>query len=123
MDEETDSIYCTKMDDSNMIIWDDILEQHNIRIKGAAKAQLNKYLGDTKLPNKNVMAAQAETVVMNFINNALSGTNMHFYIHIFSFPKKTEETNPFNYLAWLGPIGIEPTVFPGDTYWWELQGS
>ena len=102
-----------------MIIWDEILGQHKIRIKGAVKAHLNKHLGSDRLPNKNVTAAQVETVVTNFIDNALSGTDMHCHIHIWTFPKKTQESIPFHYILWLGAVGTEPIVEPGCSEWWE----
>lgn len=102
-----------------MIIWDDILQQHDIRIKGAVKAQLNKYLGGSSIPNSNVTVEQAELVVTNFLNGAVVDEGYHVYIHIFSFPKKTQEEVPFVYTIWLGGIGDEPVVYPGNTYWWE----
>ena len=44
------------------IIWDEILEQHDVKPKGAVRAQLNKYIDGGQLPNKNVTVAQAEIV-------------------------------------------------------------
>ena len=102
-----------------MLIWDDIEQEHNIRIKGIQKAKINKYLGGTDYLNKNVTAEQAETVAQNYINPLIEADGYHLYIHIFSFPKKTEETNPFEYIVWLGGLDDEPPVYPGNTYWWE----
>ena len=103
-----------------MIIWDEALQRHNIRIKGNIRGKVDKYLnGGAVLPNKNVKAEQAETVAQNYINPLIEADGYHLYIHIFSFPKKTEETNPFEYVVWLGDLDDEPHVYPGNTYWWE----
>lgn len=105
-----------------MLIWNQTLQQHDIRINGVVKAKVDKYLGGTSYPNKSVTAAQAETVTQNYVNPLIADTGYHLVIHIFSFPKKTEETNPFEYIIWLGSIGDEPPVYPGNTYWWEPIG-
>jgi hypothetical protein len=102
-----------------MIIWNDTLQQHDIRIKGNIRAKVDKYLGGDNYPNANVTAEQVETVVQNYVNPLIEADGYHLYIHIFSFPKKTQEGNPFEYVVWLGGIGDEPPVMPGNTYWWE----
>jgi len=102
-----------------VILWDYALEGHDIRIAGVKKAHLNKYLGGTKLPNQNVMVDQAELVVTNYIDNLLVGTGYHVVIHIFTFPKKTQETVPLDYTLFLGLIGTEPPVFDWQTNWWD----
>lgn len=96
------------------IIWNEILEQHNIKPKGAVRAQLDKYIDGGKLPNQNVTVEHAELVIKNTINSLISVDGVHLYIHIYSFPKKTQETNPFDYVLWMGEIGTEPPV-----NWWE----
>ena len=96
------------------IIWDEILESHDIKPKGAVRAQLDKYIDDGSLPNQNVTAAQAEAVIKSTMDSLLLVDGVHLYIHIFSFPKKTQETNPFDYVLWVGEIGTEPF-----TNWWE----
>jgi len=101
-----------------MLIWDDILEGHNIRIDGAYKGHIDKYLGGDKLPNKNVTVEQAELISTNYLNNLLSGTGYEVRIHIFSFPKKTEETVPFVYTLNLYPAGSPHDDHPGYD-WWE----
>jgi len=102
-----------------MIIWDPVLEQHNIGYQGVVKAQLTKYFDGGQLPNQNVTIAQAEVVIENFIDNALSDTPYHIRIHIFSMPNRIDTEIPFNYKVWMGSIGTEPPIDPTNTYWWE----
>lgn len=103
-----------------MIIWDEILEQHNIRIAGTIHASINKYLDGGKLPNKNVMVEQAELVITNVLNNSLSGTGYECRIHIFSFPKKTQETTPFSYMLNVYPVGSPYDDHPSYDWWEEI---
>ena len=94
-----------------------------MRVPGGYDPSLDKFLGGTVLPTNNVTVEQAELVVTNFLSNALSGSGCHAYIHIFSFPKKTEEAVPLSYILWLGPTDPEPYISPGNTYWWESGGE
>jgi hypothetical protein len=102
-----------------MIIWDSISSLHNIQIEGRPAAMLNSKLGGTSLPNKNVTISQAETVAMNYINNLLKDFDYHCYIHIFSMPKQTQETNQLEYVIWCGKVGMEPSS-PPNLQWWEV---
>ena len=98
-----------------MIIWDDILGEHFIRVGGNIKARFNRFLDGDQLPNQNVTVEQAELVSTNYLNNLLNGTNYHMQVKIFSFPKKGgDEGLPFEYNLWIGPIGEDP-----PDQWWE----
>jgi len=97
------------------ILWDDILECHNIYSKGVFAVKLDKYLGGDKLPNKNVTAAHAEVVVKSFLDAALESDLRHCYIRIFAFPKKTEEDVLLDYILWVGELTMEP-----PENWWEV---
>ena len=101
-----------------MIIWDKTENVHNIRIGGLNRVKLTKYLSGSDYVNKNVTIAQAETVARTFLNTAFSKTEFHCYLHIFTMPKKTQETVPFDYVLWCGPIGMEPSA-PSGLQWWE----
>ena len=73
-----------------MIIWNEALQQHDIRIKGNVRAHLNKYLnGGETYPNKNVTVEQAEGVVADYIYPLIFDDGYHSYIHIFSFGRNT----------------------------------
>ena len=102
-----------------MLIYNPTIDGHDIRLSYGITKQFHKYCIDGKLPNKNVNAAQAEAFVENEINTAIVSTDKHIRIHLFSFPKKTEEENPLIYRLWCGPLNLEPSVMLGNTYWWE----
>ena len=101
-----------------MILWDEILEKHNIRIRGEYKSHVDKYLEGGKLPNQNVTVEQAELYIITRVNSELSGTGYHCFIHIFSFPKKKSEEVPLVYKLWIGPLATEPVGFL-HFEWWE----
>jgi hypothetical protein len=96
------------------IIWNSIDGTHDIKPKGILRKKFDKYVNDGKLPNKNVTAAQAETVIKLQLDPLLLVDGVHLYIHIFSFPKRTQEHILFKYVLWIGHIGTEP-----GADWWE----
>lgn len=100
-----------------MLIWD--IDGHNIRLNGVVKKKLDKFLGGNNYPNKNVTAAQAEAAAETAFNTELESDGYHIKLHLFSFPKKTEEQIPLNYRLWIGSTDLKPVITPGNTYWWE----
>lgn len=101
-----------------MLRWNEINGGHDIRLSGAVKAQFNKYFVDGQLPNKNVTAEQAETVIQNVVNSLIFSDGYHIFIHFLSFPKKTEEDNPLLYTLSICPLAVIPDAPPGYE-WWE----
>jgi len=95
-----------------MLLWDEKNKERIIRVKGVEKERV-KASDFGLLTTKDADEASVKAKV----DSKLDG--YHIRIHITSKLSSLPSTDELSYIMWIGPVGTEPRVPPGKTYWWE----